>query len=114
MCLIPLSTFKTFIWVKYILNIAIHFVYLIKNSFAFRLLDTKLMASTQPFKVFLKSELSSYSLKFSELLRRALEFWSIEMSFSNLTPPPKKEERKEQKRKKEIGKRLEINISKCE
>ena len=28
--------------------------------------------------------------------------------------PPKKEERKEQKRKKEIGKRLEINISKCE
>ena len=58
------------------------------------------MASTQPFKVFLKSELSSYSLKFSELLRRALEFWSIEMSFSNLTPPPKKRRKKGTKEEK--------------
>lgn len=57
------------------------------------------MASTQPFKVFLKSELSSYSLKFSELLLRALEFWSIEMSFSN--PPPKKKKKRKKGTKKE-------------
>lgn len=57
------------------------------------------MASTQPFKVFLKSELSSYSLKFSELLPSALEFWSIEMSFSNPPPPKKKKEKKERNKK---------------
>lgn len=74
MCLILLSAFRTrgwlFISVKYNLDTDVCFVYLINSSFVFRLLDTKLMASTQPFKVFLKLELSliNYVLNCSELL----------------------------------------------
>lgn len=74
MCLILLPAFRTggglFIRVKYILDIDVCFVYLINISFVFRLLDTKLMASTQPFKVFLKLELSliNYVLNCSDSL----------------------------------------------
>lgn len=83
MCILFMKHFKYFyVLIKYIWNIAIFFIYLIKIYFVSRLLDTKLMASTQPFKVLFQSELSFIrnNLNFFVCLRQNLSMMRLALN----------------------------------